>query len=573
MLILGICSGHDAGAALVRDGKILAAADEERFTGEKNYIGEPRKSIDSILEIAGVKGRDVSCISLPRVCYGKGSGTDFSSHDLRRILISRLSGLGTARILIGTESGVRIFRAALSNRFHRAKIKKQYAYLKEMGVNAPVFYFDHHLSHIASAYYTSGWGECLAVSLDAMGDGYCCRVATCKDGRIKIIKSIPAYHSPAHYYSYVTYLLGFKPGRDEGKVTGLAAYGDASKAVDIFKTRIDYSSAKISFVNSGRCYFSELAVLKRLLKGINKEDIAAGIQRHLEDMVISFIKAMVKLTQLKRIVLAGGVFSNIKLNQKIREIEGLEGVWIFPNMGDGGRAIGSALALWAMKEIKRGNEWKPERIKEVFWGPEFSAENIEDELKRNSLKYEKVKEIEEVLADYLAQGKIVARFSGRMEYGPRALGNRSILYQAKDNTVNNWLNKRLRRDNFMPFAPAVLKEFAQDYLQRYSREGPGAFMTITYNVTDRCLREAPGIVHIDKTARPQIVDRESNPSFYKILLAYWKKTGLPLLINTSFNIHEQPIVCTPYDAIRTFKAARLDILAIGNFIVKNGNGE
>lgn len=570
MLILGICSGHDAGAALIKDGKILAAVNEERFNRIKNYNGEPYESIKTLLKSTKTNPKDVSYVTFSKVSCGRGE-MNLSSPFMRQRLMSKLSNIGIARFLIGTNLGVEFLRIVLNKKFHPIKVKMQYAYLKKMDINAPFIYIDHHLAHIASAYYTSGWDECLAVSLDAMGDGYCCRVAICKNGSMRIIKTIPAYHSPAYYYSYTTKLLGFKEGRDEGKVTGLAAYGNAFNTLSIFKERIDYSQSKKTFINRGKYLFPEIKILARKLESKKPEDIAAGVQYHLEKMTVSLIEDILKETGLNKIVLAGGIFANVKLNQRIKEIGGVEDIWVHPNMGDGGGAMGSALFFWAKKMLKNKKKLFLNNLENVFLGPDFSESEIEYELKKNNLKYKKVENIEEVTADYLAKGKIVARFAGRMEYGPRALGNRSILCQAKEKKTKDLLNDKLCRTKFMPFAPAILEESAKEYIYNYSNSFSSEFMTMTYDVTEKCEKEAPLIVHTDNTIRPQIINKGRNPALYKILKIYNKKTGLPLVLNTSFNVHEEPIVCSPKDAISTFKRAQLDILAIGNFIAKNGN--
>ena len=386
MLILGICSGHDAAAALIQDGKVVAAASEERFTRIKNYNGEPIESTKALLHITSVHPKNIDYVMLSKVCYGRGEMT-LSPSSRRLRMMSQLSDIGAARILFGTQFGVELLRVLMSKRLHPVRTRKQYVYLRELGIRAPLIPIDHHLSHLASAYYTSGWSRCLAVSLDAIGDGYCARVALCDNGRIRIVKSIPAYHSPAFYYSYVTKLLGFKEGRHEGKITGLAAYGNPLDTAAIFRERINYVGSKRTFVNRGQFLFSEMQILERKLKGRKPEDIAAGIQYHLEDMTVSFVKHILHQTGMRRLVLAGGVFANVKLNQRIREIEGVDDIWVHPEMGDGGGATGSALFHWFRIMQRMGKSPQPEPMEHVFLGPGFSDEVVEDELKRCRLHY------------------------------------------------------------------------------------------------------------------------------------------------------------------------------------------
>jgi carbamoyltransferase len=252
----------------------------------------------------------------------------------------------------------------------------------------------------------------------------------------------------------------------------------------------------------------------------------------------------------------------VKLNQRIREIEGVEGIFVYPNMGDGGCATGAAL-------LASGKRVSSARLLEnVYHGPEYSDGEIVAALKSHGLLYHSMQDIEPKIATLLSNDHIVARFAGRMEYGPRALGNRSILYPASDPAVNRWLNTQLGRTEFMPFAPAVLAEHAGTLFHNLSGcEKAAEFMTITFDCTERMKRLCPAAVHIDETARPQLVSPSTNPSFCRVLEAYYDLTGVPAVINTSFNMHEEPIVCSPEDAIRAFLQGNIDFLAIGSYLV------
>jgi carbamoyltransferase len=235
-------------------------------------------------------------------------------------------------------------------------------------------------------------------------------------------------------------------------------------------------------------------------------------------------------------------------------------MYVFPHMGDGGLALGATLAY-----LKPS----PFRFKNLYFGPEYSNAEIKKELERNNLKYTFYKDMETEIAKLLAKGKVVARFKGAMEFGPRALGNRSILYQPTDVSVNDWLNTKLKRTEFMPFAPTVLEEHAEKCFKNMKgAEYTAKFMTITFDCTNWMKKNCPGVVHVDGTARPQILSKKDNLPFYKIIDNYRKLTGIPCVINTSFNMHEEPIVCSPHDAIRAFKDSRLNFLALENFLVR-----
>lgn len=261
--------------------------------------------------------------------------------------------------------------------------------------------------------------------------------------------------------------------------------------------------------------------------------------------------------------------ANVKLNQRIHALEEVNRTFIHPGMGDDGLAVGAALYKCFQLCKKTKTRFESNAIDNVYWGPEYSNKEIEQALDEFEFPYEFHERIESRVAGLLSDGKIVARFAGRMEYGPRALGNRSILYQTKDTTVNDWLNKRLKRTEFMPFAPVTIKEYAyQCYTSLNGAEHTAKFMTITSDCTDGMKEHCPGVVHIDGTARPQLIEREINPSYYEIIDEYRKMTGVPSVVNTSFNMHEEPIVCTPNDALRAFRDGSLDYLAIGKFLVK-----
>ena len=432
--------------------------------------------------------------------------------------------------------------------------------MKEYGFNCPVDFIDHHTSHAASAYYTSGKDNVLVITSDAAGDALSATVFVGNGGKLTKLKEVNSYNSIGKLYSYVTEICGFKPLRHEGKITGLAAYGNPIY-ISLFNKMVVFNNGGFTNISNTKHERSKEKILKEIGRDFKKENLAASVQKHLENETIKFVSHWLDKTRLRNVVLAGGVFSNVKLNQKILELDNIDSVYIHPNMGDGGLALGAALYV---------NGGKPINIDDVYFGVEYSEKEIEETLKKYNLKYKKYNHVEKEIAKLLSEKKVVARFNGKMEYGPRALGNRSILYHAGDKTVNDWLNKNLCRTEWMPFAPVTLEEFKSDYYLNYKGgEHAAKFMTITFDCNDRMREESPAVVHVDNTARPQLINEEINPSYYKILKEYHKLTNIPTIINTSFNMHEEPIVCSPEDAVRSFKKGNLDVLAIGNFIVKN----
>jgi carbamoyltransferase len=295
----------------------------------------------------------------------------------------------------------------------------------------------------------------------------------------------------------------------------------------------------------------------------SREELAAAWQHTLETVLVRYVRHHLGRHRVDKVALAGGVAANVKLNQRLGEIPGVSRVFVYPAMSDCGTGAGAAMAIQAASGGLRST-----RLRDVFLGPAFAKRDVEAALAGRGLRTRPLGDPAEEIADLLAQGKTVARCAGRMEYGPRALGNRSILYQAGDPRANRWLNEKLRRTEFMPFAPATLTEEAHRcYLNLDVAADAARFMTITYDCTDFMKQASPAAVHVDGTARPQLVDRETNPSFHAILAAYHRRTRIPSVLNTSFNIHEEPIVCSPTDAVATFLAGDLDYLVLEDLLV------
>ena len=569
-VVLGVHTGHDAGAAVVRDGHLVACVNEERLNRKKLFWGWPERAVAEALRLAGVEPAAVDRVA---VAGTSGSAKEFGDKGyedlgLARGLFSKLSKGPVAGVLLGQETGVALVRTLMRVR-HAGTKRAMRRRLQEMRIRAPVSFIDHHRCHNASAYHTSGWNDCLAISLDGSGDGYCSRIYACRDGRMELLQSIPSYHSPGYYYNYVTHLLGFTPLRHEGKITGLAAYGDPNACLDVFQERLGYDRKTFSFVNRGHWMLAECEHLDRRLAGFGREEIAAAVQTNTEDVVAAYVRDAVGRTGATRLALSGGVFSNVRLNQVVWNRSEVEEIYVHPHMGDGGLAAGAALDVYHEAAAPDG-AYTPRRLDHAYLGPAYTESEIGRALARHSgLSVARPTDLAAEVARLLAEEKVVARFDGAMEYGPRALGNRSVLCHAKDATINDWLNERLNRTEFMPFAPVTVDRGAEEYFRRFDPDHCRAsrFMTVTYEVTDRCRADAPAIVHVDGTARPQVVRREDNPGYFDIIVEYAKLTGAPILVNTSFNMHEEPIVDDPEVAIRSFLRGGLDVLAIGPFVV------
>ena len=568
MKILGIHLSHDSGAAIIEDGRILAAVNEERLLRIKLYWGVPYKSIDEVFRISGVKPEEIDAVAIANITPGAGANQDFRIPNKRRFVMDQLSKMPS---LIGSSAFISAYRVVYSRMKHGKEVIE---HIRKKGVNAQVEFVEHHECHAAGAFYTApftNFKDCIVVTTDSSGDGLCATVNVVDEHNgLKRVAWTPFYHSPASIYSYITFNMGFVDGRHEGKVTGLAAYGDAKKGYPLFEKMMKTEGMqyrRTPFVKGwGRTAAARVHLLTQHMK---REDIAAGLQKRFEEVCRDLVQNSLKEYPRKNVCLAGGGFANVRANQVVSEIEGVEKAYIHPHMGDGGLGAGAALGYWARASLKTGAFRQPEALKHVYLGQDYTDEEIETALKNENCLYTRETNIELAAADRLAKGKVVARFFGRMEYGPRALGNRSMLYQATDPKVNDWLNKRLKRTEFMPFAPVILEEDAAALFNNYDERSSHAseFMTITYDATVKCKKEAPAVVHIDGTARPQVVKPGANPSYEKILREYKKLTGLSVLINTSFNMHEEPIVCTPEDAYRCFMRTEMDALVLETFVL------
>lgn len=426
---------------------------------------------------------------------------------------------------------------------------------------------DHHKGHAFSSYYTSGFDKCLSVVIEGLDWEDSMVIDEIKDGKIRRLCSTPWPHSAGYFYELITMLLGFNLYVHAGKITGLAAYGDPGNAWKQVERLMWVEGMELRvnpLIYTLRYEYAKNKQIPDYFSGYTPEDLAAAFQERLEECVIDILKKVLSVTGPSNVILSGGVSANVKINQKIHELDCVKDVFVHPAMSDAGQALG--VALWAAAE--NGDMDGALTLSNVFLGPEYSENEIEQELLSAGVEYRKTKHISYEVAKLLNDGYVVARFTGRVEYGPRALGNRSILCKPTDPSINDWLNERLKRTEFMPFAPANLIEDSEKlYLNIKGAEYTAKFMTITFSCTDMMKQSCPAVVHVDGTARPQFVDREGNPGLYEIIKEYKKMTGIPAIINTSFNVHGEPIVLTPNDALSSFLEGSLDFLAIGKFIV------
>ncbi len=430
--------------------------------------------------------------------------------------------------------------------------------LKQHGLDKkPLKRFQHHDTHAANAYYASPYRDALIVTLDGYGSGMCGGVYTGSEKGLRNLVRFTFPNSLGIFYEHVTSGLGFKPSRHEGKIVGLASYGDPKHLADVLLERFDTTNGDIKIACAQNHYFT-----RALATHFAKRDVAAAYQYVLEEVTRRVVTYWLQKTGKTKVVVSGGVHANVKLNQRIREIPGVDGLFVYPNMGDGGCGTGAAMLVFGHETMSRAGTYDV-----VYHGPDYTDDQIRAALDKEGLQYERFDAPEDRVAELLSEDHIIGRFNGRMEYGPRALGNRSVLYPAKEPEVNQWLNHQLARTEFMPFAPSCLAEAAPQLFRNLPGcEKTAEFMTVTFDCTDEMKAHSPAAVHVDGTARPQLVTPKSNASYHKLISAYAARTGIPVVINTSFNMHEEPIVCSPDDAVRAFLLGNVDYLAIGNFL-------
>ncbi len=596
MKVLGISPlDKDATVSLVEDGKVLFAAGEERFSRKKQQPGFPQKAIEAALAYCGVAASEIDQVVYPFLSAAQERKHCEANFAEEGSLLGSIPSIDTMSLIRAAEAKIKpregaiyglkhpdqkVEKSALHDLFYRYagtskmisrhgskrwmdSANASFAHwesdlnqgLQRYGWDDKLKYYDHHLTHAANAFYSSGYERALIVTLDGYGTGLAGSVSIGEEGRIRRLQGVNFPHSLGTMYEHVTSSLEFKPSRHEGKIVGLASYGDPSLLSEVLLSRISREPGSFRMLGANNVYLSRYLASK-----FPKIDVAAAYQHVLEVVATDFIRHWVKETGIDTVVLSGGVTANVKLNQRIFEIEGVNRIFVYPNMGDGGCGTGAALFL------TRENS-APETINNVYYGPDYSESEIRTAIQ--GLDYSKPEHLARDVAALINQGHVVARFDGRMEYGPRALGNRSIMYHAREPEVNQWLNKRLGRTEFMPFAPVTLFECRdQCYHNMKGAEHSAEFMTITFDCTEEMKRSCPAAVHVDGTARPQLIRREVNAGYYDIVDEYRKITGVPSLINTSFNMHEEPIVCSPQDAVRAFIDGGLDYLVIGPFLIK-----
>ena len=569
-IVLGLnYGGHDTSACIMINGKLITACEEERYSKQKHTRDFPIQAINDCLTKANLSISDINEITL--------------SYDPALLKPANFDNLISLTRKKFNQNDLKQLRNLRDQDFDLVDYVKN-----ELNFNGKISTHLHHLCHLASSYYPSGFEESLIISHDGIGEVDCSLMAIGVNGEIKIFHHGNQWpNSLGLLYAGITAYLGWKYNSDEGIVMGLAPYGDYDKLTKTGKTYreifeeiifpvgdFDYEIDKswIAFHEVRSKWVSD-KFIKTFGDRRNPDEspqeyhkhVAAALQNRLEEIILLQLKKCKEKFNLKKLCFAGGIALNCSLNGKILSSGLFDEIFIPPASGDNGTAIGACYI--STKKVL--NELLPEKSHNFYLGSEFSNDEIKTALEKNNVKYEQSKSIEKTITKKLNEKKIIGWFQGGAEFGPRALGNRSILTAPFPKEMKDILNSRVKfRESFRPFAPAILSELANDYFD-IAQSSP--HMLIAVNVKPDKIDDIPAVVHVDGSARVQTVTKSDNPKFRKLLESFYEETGCPVILNTSFNVKGQPIVNSPDDAIKCFLSTNIDVLAIGDFIINKND--
>ena len=592
MYILGISAFyHDSAACLLKDGEIVAAAQEERFTRKKHDAGFPTHAIQYCLEEAGIAAKDIDNV----VFYEKPF-----------VKFERLLETYLAFAPKGFTSFAKAMPVWIKDKlFQKSALIKELKSTLDDSVDwhERLLFSEHHLSHAASAYYPSPFDSAAVLTLDGVGEWTTTSLAIGKGSDLQVVKEIHFPHSLGLLYSAFTYYTGFKVNSGEYKVMGLAPYGepryadlireklitvsgDGSFQLDMsyfdYATGLTMTNKKFDALFGGPPRTSETELTQREM------DLAASVQKVTEDIVLELARGIADETGERNLCLAGGVALNCVANGILLREKIFDNIWVQPAAGDAGGALGAALSTWYLHHNKeRVVSTERDEMKGAYLGPEFTDNEIEAELTACGANFKKLSEAEMIaeVASLLADEKAVGWMQGRMEFGPRALGGRSIIADPRSPIMQKQLNLKVKyRESFRPFAPSVLRE---DVSEWFEHETDSPYMLLVADVQSdkrRAMTEeeealfgidklnvprssVPAITHVDYSARIQTVHADTNPKYHAVISKFKAKTGCPLVVNTSFNVRGEPIICTPTDAFKCFMGTEMDVLAVGNYVL------
>ena len=563
--IVGIHDNHDASVCLLEDGVLKFAVEEERLIRQKNYSGFPYTGLQTLLKYNDLTIEDIDLFAFNfkhnPVQYTKAG------------LLKWYSESGTLK-----SKAVDIFRrtpffSLYKNRARNVRLKQiRNACIPE----SKVVYVDHHLAHACAAYYGSSYDKygdkVLVMTLDGGGDGLCSTIYVGENGSLTRIAQTEEGHSIGNIYARATFYMGMTPLEHEYKLMGMAPYAKKEYYMETYQKLHallkvdDLTFKRMTWFSTFECY----PLLERIFERERFDNVTGALQDFTEDLMVEWVKNAIRKTGIGNLAMGGGSFMNVKANKRIMELDEVKNIFVFPSCGDESCAIGAAFEVYSQMCKNYGTETKTQ-LTDLYQGPDYADDEIEAELmnasKTHKIEYTKSKEAEKWVAAKLGENEAVARFYGRVEFGARALGNRSILANGSDFLNVRFLNEAVKqRDFWMPFAPSILKEAQQDYLVN-PKNINAPYMILAFDTTERRKDIVAAIHPADQTARPQVVSTDFNPNYHRLLEIYEKVTGFGGLLNTSFNLHGEPIVCSPRDALHTFLNSGLKHLTIGEFVV------
>lgn len=580
MIILGFNdvagAHHNSSVALVKDGKVIFGTSEERFTRVKYEMQFPVNSMNQALRFAGLDLKDIDYFAVgypPSSFYNDLFCRNF--FDLPRAVLGLVGHNFWGMMKYLLPNFKKMYKPAVYSNG-----------LKQFGIpDEKIVFIDHHLSHASSAYRCSGFDECLTISMDGFGpngagENIAGQIYKAKDGKMELLEEIPLY-ATALWYSAFTVCLGLKYMDGEGKTMGLAAYGDPTVCYDLIKDMVfQYKDGKWS----GYPYWIDYIMVPRdevlmktcsgrrimaLIEKYGKEHVAAAAQKLLEERILGFVERLHKKYSFSKVALAGGTFLNVKVNKLILELPYIDEVFVHPHASDGGTAIGAALELYYQKT----GEPAVYKMLDANLGLEYNDAEIEQALQEFSdqVSWEKLDgRLPDYVAEAMSQGKVMGWFQGREEWGPRALGRRSVIADPRDPETRHRINSKMKnRDWFMPFAPSCMEDKGALYFKNFCQT---PFMTMAFDVIEGKEKDISSAIHVDNTARVHSV-RPDNPLYYQVIKKFYEKTGVPVILNTSFNRHGLPIVHRPKEAIEHLVWGCVHELAIGSYIVKMKNAK
>jgi carbamoyltransferase len=586
MYVLGIHDGHNASVILLKDGRIMAGVQEERPRGVKNALGMPYAAIQDVLSQFSLKPADIDWVALSGL--HNGEYLDISQSVKPSEIILKWHQAAYEQNSINLKAIAQRFVPKFIYEYLKGdKVRqRRLDILTSLGFACErVQMVEHHTAHAAAAYY--GWGKLdepiLILTNDGMGDEICATISIGQGGHFERLYSTPYEDSVAELYALTTFLMGMVPLEHEYKLMGMAPYAPSSRAEQIYTKLADL----IEFDDNGGltwhrkkgvpAFSSAYRYLEKVYSRQRFDCICRGLQKFVEEFLTQWLRNAIAYTGIHKIALSGGIFMNVKANKLIMEMDEVEDMFVFPSCGDETNAAGAAYWVYAAERRKSGQAIDIEPISTLYWGKDFSSDQIDRVISKfvftNSVHVVTPQDIERRVAELIANGQVVARFSGRMEFGARALGNRSILANPADPRIIKTINEMIKkRDFWMPFAPSVNVERVNDYMIK-PMDVSAPYMILSFDsVLEKIPVFAAAVHPYDSTARPQEVMKSHNLSYHRLIQYYGEITGEEIILNTSFNLHGFPIVYTPQQALTTFDNSGLQHLAIGPFLVSKRNG-